>query len=72
MIYRTPEGDVLVDYKTCMRPASEVEDPASGFYAGKHSGQLALYEEALRRVGRSLRDSIIIYFNLGIAIRMKF
>lgn len=71
MIYRTPAGDVLIDYKTCMRPAREVvEETGSKFYAGKYSGQLAFYEEAIRLAGRELRDSVIIYFNLGIAVRM--
>lgn len=69
LIYRTAEGDVLIDYKTCLRPVVEISDENSNFYAGKYSGQLALYEEAIRLAGRKLRDSLICYFNLGVCVR---
>lgn len=72
LVYRTVDGDVLIDYKTCLRPIGEILDHSSKFYAGKYSGQLALYEKALSLAGRTLRDNIICYFNLGTAVRLLF
>ena len=72
LVYRTDQGDVLVDYKTCQAGISHITDRDKKTYAGKYSGQLALYEEALRRAGRTIRDAIICYISLGVAVRMKY
>ena len=72
LVYCTDQGDVLVDYKTCQAGISHITDRDKKTYAGKYSGQLALYEEALRRAGRTIRDTIICYISLGVAVRMKY
>lgn len=72
MIYRTAGGDVLVDYKSYPGAVGNLTDPASLFYAGKYSGQIALYEEAMRRAGRKVCDRLICYFSLGAVIRLIF
>jgi hypothetical protein len=72
LVYRTAEGDVLVDYKTCQAGISHITDSSKKTYAGKYSGQIALYEEALRRAGRTIHDTFICYISLGVAVRMKF
>ena len=65
MIYRTDNGDVLIDYKTYQGADSNLINPDSNFYAGKYSGQIALYDEAMQRAGRIVRDRLICYLSLG-------
>ena len=72
MIYRTAGGDVLVDYKSYPGAVGNLTDPESPFFAGKYSGQIALYEEAMRRAGRKVRDRLICYFSLGTIVRLNF
>ena len=71
LVYRTPEGDVLVDYKTYQGKVSHLTDPQSDFCASKHSAQIALYEEALQRHGRTLRARLICYLSLGVVVRFE-
>lgn len=71
LIYHTAEGDVLVDYKTYQGSVGHLTDKDSDFYAGKYGGQLALYEEALKRRGSTVRDRLICYLSLGIIIRIN-
>lgn len=70
LIYRTKDGDVLIDYKTFPGKITEVTNPNSNSFAGKYSGQLNLYEDAIKRAGYNLRDSLICYFTLGKMIRL--
>ena len=72
LIYRTAAGDVLIDYKSYPGAVGHLTDPANAFYAGTYSGQLELYEEALRLAGRPIRDRLICYFSLGTMIRIRF
>ena len=72
MVYRTQEGDVVVDYKTYQGQSVNLVDSQSKFYAGKYSGQVEIYEEALRREGRAVRDRVICYISLGRMIRLRF
>ena len=71
LVYHTAEGDVLVDYKTYKGSVSNLTDASNDFYAGKYNGQIALYEDALKRSGRTIRDRLICYISLGVAIRME-
>lgn len=72
MVYRTQEGDVVVDYKTYQGQSANLVDSQCKFYAGKYSGQVEIYEEALRREGRAVRDRVICYISLGRIIRLRF
>ena len=72
MIYRTAEGDVLIDYKTYSGVVGHLTDAENRFYAGKYSGQIAIYEEAMQRAGREVRDRLICYFSLGEVVRIVF
>ena len=71
LVYRTPEGDVLVDYKTYQGSHVHLKDDESDFFAGKYSGQISLYEEALKLNGSVIRDRLICYLSLGVIIKMK-
>ena len=71
LVYRTAEGDVLVDYKTYQGRVDNITDEKSAFYAGKYDGQISLYEGALKRGGSAIRDRLICYLSLGTIIRMN-
>ena len=71
LVYRTVNGDVLVDYKTYQGSPSQLTDENSNFFAGKYCGQISLYEEALKRSGSSIRERLVCYLSLGVIIRMK-
>ena len=72
LIYRTNEGDVLVDYKTYSGKVSDIMADEGKFSASKYSGQVEIYREAIGKVGGKICDSLICYFNLGKMIRLIF
>lgn len=71
LVYRTAEGDVLVDYKTYQGRVDNITDEKSAFYAGKYDGQISLYDGALKRSGSVIRDRLICYLSLGTIIKMN-
>ena len=71
LVYHTAEGDVLVDYKTYQGSVAHLTDKDSDFYAGKYGGQLALYEETLKRSGNIVREQLICYLSLGVIVKMN-
>ena len=71
LVYHTAEGYVLVDYKTYQGSSTHLTDENSEFFAGKYSGQISLYEDALKRTDKVIRDRLICYISLGTIIRMK-
>jgi hypothetical protein len=71
LVYHTAEGDVLVDYKTYQGNVAHLTDKNGEFYAGKYGGQLALYAEALKHSGSTVRDRLICYLSLGVIVQMK-
>ena len=71
LVYHTTEGDVLVDYKTYQGNVAHLTDKNGEFYAGKYGGQLALYAEALKLSGSTVRDRLICYLSLGVIVQMK-
>ena len=72
LVYRTAEGDVLVDYKTYQGSPAHLTDVNSDFHTGKkYGGQIALYEEALKRNGSVIRDRLVCYLSLGVIVKMK-
>ena len=72
LVYRTAEGDVLVDYKTYQGSPAHLTDESSDFHTDKKYGaQIALYEQALKRSGSVIRDRLVCYLSLGVIIKMK-
>ena len=72
LVYRTADGDVLLDYKTYQGSPAHLIDENHDFHTGKKYGaQIALYEDALKRMGRSIRDRLVCYVSLGVIIKMK-
>ncbi len=71
LVYRTEKGDVLVDYKTYQGSKANLTDADNDFYAGKYSGQIVLYEEALKLDGRNVIKRLICYLSLGVIISFE-
>ena len=71
LVYHTDEGDVLVDYKTYQGSVAHLTDKRSDFFAGKYGGQLALYAEAIKRSGSTVRDRLICYLSLGTIVKLE-
>lgn len=72
LVYRTPQGDVLIDYKTYQGSPAHLTDENNTFHAGKKYGsQISLYAEALARNGNVVRDRLICYLSLGVIIRIN-
>ena len=72
LVYRSAEGDILVDYKTYQGSPAHLTDENNDFHTGKKYGsQITLYEEALKRRGSVVRDRLICYLSLGVIIGMK-
>ena len=72
LVYRTADGDVLLDYKTYQGSPAHLIDENHDFHTGKkHGAQIVLYEDALKRMGRSIRDRLVCYVSLGVIIKMK-
>lgn len=71
MLYHTEEGVVLIDYKTFSGKKKEIENQDSKFYAGKYSGQMEIYKEAIEKAPLKLKDTLICYFNLGVIVRIR-
>ncbi len=71
LVYSTAQGDVLVDYKTYQGAVSDITDKDSNFSASKYSGQISLYEAALKRKGSSIRARIICYMSLGAIVSFE-
>ena len=72
LVYRTTEGDVLVDYKTYQGSVAHLTDESSDFHTGKkYGGQISLYEEALKRNNSVIRDRLVCYLSLVVIIKMK-
>ena len=59
-VYQTPEGDVLIDFKTFPQ-IEAVTDPTSNHYAGWYAGQLDAYTDALEAAGEKVIKRLIYY-----------
>lgn len=71
LVYRTDDGDILVDYKTYQGSEANLTDKDNTFFAGKYSGQIALYEDALKRHGRNVIKRLICYLSLGVIVSFE-
>ena len=61
LVWKTNDGVVLVDYKTCPLGIEAIMNPESEFYAGHYAGQLDASEEALTAADETVRKRLIYY-----------
>ncbi len=69
-VYETPEGCVLVDFKTFPGKEDDVTDPNSRHFAGKYGMQFVCYEEALKASGRTVLGSYVYYPVSGLLVKI--
>ncbi len=68
-VYRTTEGDVLIDFKTFPQ-VEAITDPTSPHYAGHYAGQLDAYTEALKAAGEKVLRRYIYYPVSGLLVEV--
>lgn len=69
-VWETPQGVVLVDFKTCPRPVSDILCNLSEHYAGNYAGQLDAYTAALEADGRKVLARYVYYPVSGLIARI--
>lgn len=71
LLWRTAEGCVLVDFKTCPMGKEAILSPESIHFAGHYAGQFSCYEKALRRNGDKILAKIVYYPVSGLIVELK-
>lgn len=66
LVWKTNQGSVVVDYKTCPMGVKVIEDETSEHYAGWYAGQLDAYTDALEASGNHIIKRYIYYPVSGI------
>lgn len=71
LVYQTPLGCVLVDYKTYPGADNTVLDPQEKHYAGHYAGQFNCYTRALKLAGYTVLDRLVYYPVSGQVVKIK-
>ncbi|MCC8118123.1 MAG: UvrD-helicase domain-containing protein [Bacteroidales bacterium] len=71
LVWETPDGCVLVDFKTFPGGASSVMSPEHDHYAGKYGMQFLCYEEAIKASGRKVIASYVYYPVAGLLVSLN-
>jgi ATP-dependent exoDNAse (exonuclease V) beta subunit len=61
LVWKTEEGVVLLDYKTCPMGIEAIMNIESEHYAGHYAGQLDAYEDALTAAGEKIIARLVYY-----------
>ena len=70
LVWHTPSGDVLVDFKTCPMGKNEVTNTESPHYAGIYAGQLDVYSDALEAANAKVLSRWIFYPVIGLLVEV--
>lgn len=71
LVYQTPKGCVLVDYKTYPGADNTVLAPQDKHYAGHYAGQFNCYTRALKQAGHTVLDRLVYYPVSGQVVKIK-
>ena len=71
LVWQTPAGDVLVDFKTNPQGASAVLDRQNPHFAGRYCGQLDAYTDALTAAGETVLARYIYYPVSSLLVEIK-
>lgn len=72
LVWDTPEGAVLIDYKTFPGKKESILSPEDSHYAGKYSGQFSCYRKALEKSGRKVLAQLVYYPVAGCIVKMEY
>lgn len=70
LLWETPDGIVLIDYKSYPGNNADLINPESKHYAGKYGAQTKLYRKALNEAGIKTLDTLLYYAINGEVIRI--
>ncbi len=70
LVWHTPSGDVLVDFKTCPMGKDDVTNTESPHYAGIYAGQLDVYADALEAASAAVLSRWIFYPVIGLLVEV--
>lgn len=71
LVYQTPQGCVLLDYKTYPGADNTVLDPQNKHYAGHYAGQFNCYTRALEQAGRKVLARLVYYPVSGLVVEIR-
>lgn len=69
-VWKTAEGCILVDYKTCPKGKDAILEPENVHYAGHYAGQFNCYEKALIAAGEKMLGKVIFYPTSGLIVEL--
>lgn len=72
LVWDTPEGAVLIDYKTFRGKKESILSPDDPHYAGKYSGQFSCYRKALEKSGRKVLAQLVCYPVAGCIVKLEY
>lgn len=70
LVWRTTQGVILIDYKTCPMGSEVVLNPNSEHYAGWYAGQVESYTNALTANGEKVLKQYIYYPVSGLVVEL--
>lgn len=70
LTFDTPQGTVLVDFKTCPMGETAVTDPLNKHYVGMYSGQMTCYRNALTQAGHKVCATYVYYPISGLLVEL--
>lgn len=71
LVWKTSEGDVLIDYKTCPMGRDAILNDESEHFVGWYAGQLNAYTDALVAAGEKVLKRLIYYPVSGMVCEIK-
>ena len=72
LVWDTPEGAVLIDYKTFPGKKASILSSDDPHYAGKYSGQFSCYRKALEKSGRKILAQLVCYPVAGCIVKLEY
>lgn len=72
LVWDTPEGAILIDYKTFPGKKGSILSPDDPHYAGKYSGQFSCYRKALEKSGRKVLAQLVCYPVAGCIVKLEY
>ena len=72
LVWDTPEGAVLIDFKTFPGKKESILSPEDSHYAGKYSGQFSCYRKALEKSGRKVLAQLVYYPVAGCIVKLEY
>ncbi len=70
-IWKTSNGIILIDFKTCPLGDKYILDEQSDHFAGLYAGQLDAYEDALKAAGEKVLKRLIYYPVSGLVVEVE-